>query len=101
MLFSQSIPQNILESHQLQTITLDYRQECNYNDVVESFASLEREIGGGSDLVFLHIVKLAGSDVEINRARTVWREKAAKSQPLQNIASDQHQHQHHHHHLSS
>ena len=83
--FPQSIPQNILESHQLQTITLDYRRECNYNDVVESFASLERESSGdnarsnardSADLVFLHIVKLAGCHIEINRARTVWRKKA-------------------------
>ena len=87
-MFLQSIPQNILETHQLHTITLDYRRECNYNDVVESFASLEGLMNGESegclssngcdsdDLVFLHIVRLAGSHIEINRARTVWREKA-------------------------
>ena len=87
-MFLQSIPQNILETHQLHTITLDYRRECNYNDVVESFASLEGlMMNDGSegclssngrdsnDLVFLHIVRLAGSHIEINRARTVWREK--------------------------
>ena len=38
------------------------------------------------DLVFLHIVRLAGSHIEINRARTVWREKAIKKSS--NASSD-------------
>ena len=146
------MPQDILETHQLHTITLDYRRECNHSDVVDSLARLEtsententnQEYGqnhgynkvtaingtssnsvvingssttikeatsndiiingssiaiNGTDsngvtsssssilknnasegLEFLHFLKLATNEIEINRGRTVWKWKEQKS----------------------
>ena len=112
------MPQDILETHQLHTITLDYRRECNHNDVVDSLATSETpyndehnnnkqecgqihtdkatvngtvvngtivngiKVNGTSgylvsrDLEYLHLVRLATNEVEINRARTVWKTKS-------------------------
>ena len=147
------MPQDILETHQLHTITLDYRRECNHSDVVDSLARLEtsdntensnQEYGqnhgynkvtningassntvaingsssttikettsndiiingssiaiNGTDsngvttsssgiskniasegLEFLHFLRLATNEIEINRGRTVWKWKEQKS----------------------
>lgn len=86
------MPQDIIDTHELQTITLDYRRECQHDDVVDSLTSLEsledaalgtngsatasREINKS----FLHMVRLSGDDgLEINRGRTEWRKKFVKS----------------------
>ncbi|CAA6668393.1 unnamed protein product [Spirodela intermedia] len=37
----ESIPQEIIDTHELQTITLDYRRECQHDDAVDSLTSLE------------------------------------------------------------
>ncbi|KMZ58421.1 Acyl-ACP Thioesterase (Chloroplastic) [Zostera marina] len=86
----ESIPQGIIDTHELETITLDYRRECQYNDQVDSLASLEVEeseisrstnesaVAGnfnGHQHQFLHFLKLSANDLEINRGRTVWRKK--------------------------
>ncbi|KAJ0972581.1 hypothetical protein J5N97_020540 [Dioscorea zingiberensis] len=90
----ESMPQEIIDTHELQTITLDYRRECQHNDVVDSLTSLElaeeekilhHEGGNGSVSVkqdgedqcqFLHFLRLSGSGFEINRGRTEWRKFA-------------------------
>lgn len=93
----QSIPQEIIDTHELQTITLDYRRECQHDDAVDSLTSLEF---GDMDSIrgphqpsessqngkpppppqdccqFLHFLKLSGSGLEINRGRTQWRRLA-------------------------
>lgn len=85
------MPQDIIDTHELQTITLDYRRECQHDDVVNSLTSLEsfedsalgtngsataaREINKS----FLHLVRLSGDGLEINRARTEWKKKFVKS----------------------
>ncbi|KAJ3681240.1 hypothetical protein LUZ60_015729 [Juncus effusus] len=82
----ESMPQDIIDTHELQTITLDYRRECQHNDSVDSLTSTESEAGlksenGSSNgstrsdpnCQFLHFLKLAGTGLEINRGRTVWR----------------------------
>ncbi|XP_009790386.1 oleoyl-acyl carrier protein thioesterase, chloroplastic [Nicotiana tabacum] len=87
----ESMPQDIIDTHELQTITLDYRRECQHDDVVNSLTSLEsfedsalgtngsataaREINKS----FLHLVRLSGDGLEINRARTEWKKKFVKS----------------------
>jgi fatty acyl-ACP thioesterase A len=93
----QSIPQEIIDSHELQTITLDYRRECQHNDVVDSLTSVEPV--GDAEAVsklqgtngsaagmenkedlrrFLHLLRLSGDGLEINRGRTEWRKKPAR-----------------------
>ncbi|KAH9314363.1 hypothetical protein KI387_022990 [Taxus chinensis] len=46
----ESMPQEVLESHELHSITLDYRRECNKDDVVESLTSLEPSISENSSV---------------------------------------------------
>ncbi|KAJ4785831.1 Acyl-[acyl-carrier-protein] hydrolase [Rhynchospora pubera] len=74
-----SIPQDIVETHELEAITIEFRQECHYDDSVDSLASNEVEVemdsnaGSEDNCQFVHLLKLAGSNHEINRGRTVWR----------------------------
>ncbi|KAI8014708.1 hypothetical protein LOK49_LG05G01716 [Camellia lanceoleosa] len=95
----ESIPQKIIDTHELQTITLDYRRECQHDDVVDSLTSPEpfedspvSELHGtnGSATAaaakdehedycqFLHLLRLSGDGLEINRGRTEWRKKPAR-----------------------
>eukprot|EP00249_Psilotum_nudum_P006118 c19470_g1_i1 orf=414-1751(-) len=99
----ESMTQKIIETHQLYRITLDYRRECKDDDVVESIASLEslHEMYGYENcsatssitaavngrgvlpspnttvngMEFLHMLRLAGSGIEISRGRTEWKRK--------------------------
>uniref|UniRef100_Q42714 Acyl-[acyl-carrier-protein] hydrolase n=1 Tax=Carthamus tinctorius TaxID=4222 RepID=Q42714_CARTI len=92
----ESIPPEIIDTHELQAITLDYRRECQRDDIVDSLTSREplgnaagvkfKEINGSvspkkdeQDLSrFMHLLRSAGSGLEINRCRTEWRKKPAK-----------------------
>ncbi|KAG6403487.1 hypothetical protein SASPL_135710 [Salvia splendens] len=93
----ESMPQEIIDSHELKTITLDYRRECQQDDVVDSLTSSEPAIGDmvsglrGTNgtpvaaardendcLQFLHLLRLSNNGSEINRGRTEWRKKPAK-----------------------
>ncbi|KAJ6824855.1 oleoyl-acyl carrier protein thioesterase 1, chloroplastic-like [Iris pallida] len=87
----ESMPQEIIDTHELQTITLDYRRECQHDDLVDSLTSLELEgaeeelhpyITNGSatgkrnmndQCHFLHLLRLSDTGLEINRGRTEWR----------------------------
>ncbi|KAK4492192.1 hypothetical protein RD792_002990 [Penstemon davidsonii] len=90
----ESMPQEIIDSHELQTITLDYRRECQRDDVVNSLTSPESEdahleLNGTTNgslvsrknenecIQFLHLLRLSDGS-EINRGRTEWRKKPAK-----------------------
>lgn len=90
------MPQEIIDTHEVQTITLDYRRECQHNDVVDSLTSIEPvdndddalELGGGNGSAaakieqdkrqFLHLLRLSTEGLEINRGRTEWRKKSAR-----------------------
>ncbi|KAM3731573.1 hypothetical protein ACB098_12G173900 [Castanea mollissima] len=93
----ESLPQEIIDSHELQTITLDYRRECQHDDIVDSLTSVEpvedaelvSKIQGtnGSTAAtennedlrqFLHLLRVSGDGLEINRGRTEWRKKHAR-----------------------
>lgn len=91
MVLLQSMPQEIIDTHELQTITLDYRRECQQDDVVDSLTSLELVDNAASSVLngtngsptnlnksFLHLLRLSGSGLEINRSRTEWRRKPAQ-----------------------
>ncbi|KAG8057308.1 hypothetical protein GUJ93_ZPchr0002g24916 [Zizania palustris] len=84
----ESIPQDIIDSHELQTITLDYRRECQHDDIVDSLTYIEEgeeKCTNGSAFAaphpeeqrqFLHCLRFSGNGHEINRGRTVWRKLA-------------------------
>ncbi|PSS14097.1 Oleoyl-acyl carrier protein thioesteraseprecursor [Actinidia chinensis var. chinensis] len=94
----ESLPQKIIDTHELQTITLDYRRECQHDDVVDSLTSPEpfeeATVAGlnGSNgsaaaapakgkegyCQFLHLLRLSADGLEINRGRTKWRKKPAR-----------------------
>ncbi|KAJ7961558.1 Acyl-[acyl-carrier-protein] hydrolase [Quillaja saponaria] len=93
----ESMPQEIIDNHELQSITLDYRRECQQDDIVDSLTSVEptegaetvSELQGTNGSVtakgekqdrlqFLHLLRLSGVELEINRGRTEWRKKAAR-----------------------
>lgn len=92
----ESMPQEILDTHELQTITLDYRRECQHDDIVDSLTSPEPDedtavtklkgtngyaaaAKDGDDFCqFLHLLRLSGEGLEINRGRTEWRKKSEK-----------------------
>lgn len=87
-------PQEIIDTHELGSITLDYRRECQQEDVIDSLTSSEL-VGGPNSvaklkpvngaptlerteddyLQFLHMLRLSADGSEINRARTEWRMK--------------------------
>lgn len=87
------MPQEIINSHELQTITLDYRRECQQDDIVDSLTSVEEVENGGKAVPelngtngyissdkedtrqFLHLLRLSSDGLEINRGRTEWRKK--------------------------
>ncbi|KAL8541985.1 hypothetical protein ACS0TY_003009 [Phlomoides rotata] len=89
----ESMPQEIMDSHELQAITLDFRRECHQDDAADSLMSLYTvsRSQGTTDaspstaedengyLQFLHLVRLSKNGFEINRGRTVWRKKPARS----------------------
>ncbi|XP_057472800.1 oleoyl-acyl carrier protein thioesterase, chloroplastic-like [Actinidia eriantha] len=98
----ESLPQKIIDTHELQTITLDYRRECQHDDVVDSLTSPEpfeeamvaglngsngsaaaaaaaAPAKGKEDYCqFLHLLRLSADGLEINRGRTEWRKKPAR-----------------------
>ncbi|CAH9129393.1 unnamed protein product [Cuscuta epithymum] len=92
----ESMPQEAIDTHELQTITLDFRRECQQGDVVDSLTSLDNTVSlepsgtngqltnmaSRTDKCFLHLLRLSDSGLEINRARTEWRRKPPQSPPV-------------------
>nr|XP_043621451.1 oleoyl-acyl carrier protein thioesterase, chloroplastic [Erigeron canadensis] len=85
----ESIPQEVIDTHELQTITLDYRRECQHDDIVDSLTtpepldvssngSVASKKDGESMSKFLHLLRSSGDGLEINRGRTEWRKKPVK-----------------------
>nr|UQT18322.1 fatty acid thioesterase A2 [Pelargonium x hortorum] len=95
----EGLPQEVIDTHELQTITLDYRRECKQDDMVDSLTSPELAKNNGTTvsallgsngsasaardkkqnrLQFLHLLRQSGDGLEINRGRTVWRRKPAR-----------------------
>jgi len=93
----ESMPQEIMDTHELESITLDYRRECQHNDVVDSHTSPEpfedtevSELKGSNGSAaaaakgkedycqFLHLLRLSGDGLEINRGCTEWRKKQTR-----------------------
>ncbi|KAI7750792.1 hypothetical protein M8C21_001137 [Ambrosia artemisiifolia] len=90
----ESIPPEIIDTHELQAITLDYKRECQHDDIVDSLTSHEpisdsvitknnqlatNKKDGEYLTAFLHLLRSSTNGLEINRARTEWREKKAQN----------------------
>ncbi|XP_076883256.1 oleoyl-acyl carrier protein thioesterase, chloroplastic-like [Bidens hawaiensis] len=85
----ESIPQEVIDTHELQSITLDYRRECQHDDIVDSLTTLELlDISSNGSVAskengdklskFLHLLRSSGDGLEINRGRTEWRKKPVR-----------------------
>ncbi|KAI7727089.1 hypothetical protein M8C21_001702, partial [Ambrosia artemisiifolia] len=89
----ESIPPEIIDTHELEAITLDYKRECQHDDIVDSLTSHEpisdsvitknnqlatNKKDGEYLTPFLHLLRSSTDGLEINRARTEWRKKAEK-----------------------
>ncbi|XP_052183072.1 palmitoyl-acyl carrier protein thioesterase, chloroplastic-like [Diospyros lotus] len=78
----ESAPPELLESHELSGMTLEYRRECGRNSILQSLTAVSGGgIGGLVDSGYVecqHLLRLEAG-AEIVKARTQWRPKYAKS----------------------
>ncbi|KAJ7567750.1 hypothetical protein O6H91_01G005200 [Diphasiastrum complanatum] len=104
----ESLPADILNTQELCSVTLEFRRECKHDDTLESMTSPElqlkdvpfHEIGSSNGaplngasfsvletatiLKYLHLLRLEGSGIEINRGHTQWRKKGSSRTILHN-----------------
>lgn len=74
----QSAPQAILESHELSSVTLEYRRECGRDSVLQSLTAVsDADVGNlahSGHVECKHLLRLEDG-AEIVRGRTEWRSK--------------------------
>lgn len=80
ILFLQSAPQSILESHELFGMTLEYRRECGKDSVLQSLTSVSDagSLAQSGRIECQHLLRLEDG-AEIVRGRTKWRPKAVNN----------------------
>ncbi|KAI3970075.1 hypothetical protein MKW92_047852 [Papaver armeniacum] len=77
----ESAPPTILESHQLYSMTLEYRKECGKDSVLKSLTSVFGDASAGSsfldvgDVECSHMLRLENGDEVVVKGRTEWRPK--------------------------
>ena len=82
--FQQSVPQELRDTHEMQTISLDFKCECQHDDIVDSLKSPEPlSIASNESIAFkqdgknlsrfLHLLRSSSDGVEKTRCRTQWR----------------------------
>ncbi|KAJ4956551.1 hypothetical protein NE237_013334 [Protea cynaroides] len=93
----ESMPEDIIDTHELRKVTLDYRRECRHDNVVDSLTSMDLmegaeaipELNGTNGSAterkhkenccqFLHFLRMSDGGPEINRGRTEWRRKSTR-----------------------
>ncbi|KAK1549438.1 hypothetical protein Q3G72_002132 [Acer saccharum] len=78
----ESAPQAILESHELASMTLEYRRECGKDSVLQSLTAVSgTDVGGlvnSGSVECQHLLRLE-EGAEIVRGRTEWRPKYANN----------------------
>ncbi|XP_061336717.1 palmitoyl-acyl carrier protein thioesterase, chloroplastic-like [Gastrolobium bilobum] len=78
----ESAPQPILESHELCSMTLEYRRECGRNSVLQSLTDVSgADVGNlvnGGIVECKHLLRLEDG-AEIVRGRTGWRPKSVNN----------------------
>lgn len=69
-----------MESHELCSMTLEYRRECGRDSVLQSLTAVSGEgyLGNMGEIECQHLLQLEEGS-EIVRGRTQWRPKNAKS----------------------
>lgn len=70
----QSAPPPILESHELYSMTLEYRKECGKDSVLKSLTAIPNDSLDTGGIECEHTLRLE-SGSEIVRGRTEWRPK--------------------------
>ncbi|ONI16027.1 hypothetical protein PRUPE_3G074600 [Prunus persica] len=72
----ESIPFSVLETHELSSMTLEYRSECQRDSAVQSLTAVARDGTGDSThnqgVEFDHLLRLETGS-KVLRARTVWK----------------------------
>ncbi|KAL6545011.1 hypothetical protein OROHE_009918 [Orobanche hederae] len=82
----ESVPINVLEDYNMKRMTLEYRRECRQSNLLESLTSMKAEkdeaqdeedriFSSKEDLECRHLLRMEADQVEIVRARSVWRIK--------------------------
>ncbi|GJW62184.1 acyl-ACP thioesterase [Tanacetum coccineum] len=80
----ESVPQEVVDTHELQSITLDFKRECQHDDIVDSLTSPEPlnvasngsisfKQDGKNLSRFLHLLRSSSDGLEKTRCRTEWR----------------------------
>ncbi|KAG4167463.1 hypothetical protein ERO13_A13G197000v2 [Gossypium hirsutum] len=71
----ESAPLPILETHELSSMTLEYRRECGRDSVLQSLTAVSDN--GTDEIECQHLLRLEDGS-EVTRGRTQWRPKNAK-----------------------
>ncbi|KAK8545212.1 hypothetical protein V6N13_066504 [Hibiscus sabdariffa] len=78
----ESTPLPILESHELSSVTLEYRRECGRDSVLQSLSAVSDHGDGNSvslnETEYQHLLRLEEGS-EVLRGRTQWRPKKSES----------------------
>uniref|UniRef100_I3S305 Acyl-[acyl-carrier-protein] hydrolase n=1 Tax=Lotus japonicus TaxID=34305 RepID=I3S305_LOTJA len=78
----ESAPQAILESHELSSLTLEYRRECGRDSVLQSLTAVSGadvdNLAHSGQVECKHLLRLE-EGAEIVRGRTEWRPKPANN----------------------
>ncbi|KAE8687512.1 Palmitoyl-acyl carrier protein thioesterase [Hibiscus syriacus] len=78
----ESAPLAVLESHELSSMTLEYRRECGRDSVLRSLTTVSDsgvgDLAKAGEIECQHLLRLEEGS-EIVRGRTQWRPKYAKS----------------------
>ncbi|KAJ6810554.1 palmitoyl-acyl carrier protein thioesterase, chloroplastic-like [Iris pallida] len=80
----ESAPISILESHELASMTLEYRRECGRDSVLQSLTSVSNDCTDGSaelPIECQHLLRLEGGP-EIVKGQTEWRPKKRAPFPV-------------------
>ncbi|KAI4335804.1 hypothetical protein L6164_014413 [Bauhinia variegata] len=84
----ESAPQSILESHELVSMTLEYRRECGRDSVLQSLTAVSgADVGDlthSGQVECKHLLRLEDG-AEIVRGRTEWRPKQANNFGVVNL----------------
>lgn len=77
----QSAPQPVVESHELASMTLEYKKECKWDNVLDSLTSVSRDGTDGlanfGQVECQHLLRLKDG-ADIMKGRTKWRPKRAQ-----------------------
>ncbi|WOH01575.1 hypothetical protein DCAR_0520959 [Daucus carota subsp. sativus] len=76
----QSAPQQVMKSHELESMTLEYKKECKWDNVLDSLTSVLQEGMDGfascGEVECQHLLRLKDG-ADIMKGRTKWRPKRA------------------------